>query len=139
LTHPVRTEADSFNSKADFDAALATSGKYVLIYAYATEISPKAEEYVQFSFQTNTRSYPSIRHFTPPLRAPKLTETNRAADKHIATTEAYKVDTDKYPAAKAYFGIETLPTVVVYKDGKELKKVEGVNEDNAKEIASVLV
>jgi hypothetical protein len=39
--------ANTINSKADFDAALATSGKYVLIYAYATEISPKAEEYVQ--------------------------------------------------------------------------------------------
>jgi hypothetical protein len=40
-------QANPQNSKADFDAALATSGKYVLIYAYATEISPKAEEYVQ--------------------------------------------------------------------------------------------
>ena len=63
----------------------------------------------------------------------------RAADKHAATTDAYKVDVDKYPTAKEFFKITTTPTVVVYKDGKELKKVEGVNEENAKEIASVLV
>jgi thioredoxin 1 len=31
------------NSKADFDAALATQGKYVLIYAYSSEVSPQAE------------------------------------------------------------------------------------------------
>lgn len=31
------------NSKADFDAALATQGKYVLIYAYSGEVAPQAE------------------------------------------------------------------------------------------------
>jgi thioredoxin 1 len=64
---------------------------------------------------------------------------NRAAEKHAATTVAFKVDVDKYPTAKEFFGIAATPTVVVYKDGKELKKLEGVNEENAKEIASVLV
>jgi hypothetical protein len=31
-------------SKADYDAALAQTGKYVLIYAYEGEVHPKAEE-----------------------------------------------------------------------------------------------
>ncbi|KAF2436917.1 hypothetical protein EJ08DRAFT_6620 [Tothia fuscella] len=93
------------NSKADFDAALATKDKYVLIYLYSNEIYPGAEE---------------------------------AADKHADTTDAYKVDVEKHAAAKEYFKVLTTPTVVVYKDGKELKKVEGVNEENAKEIAAII-
>ncbi|KAF2094446.1 hypothetical protein NA57DRAFT_60489 [Rhizodiscina lignyota] len=92
-------------SKADFDAALATQGKYVLIYAYAGDVSPKAEE---------------------------------AAQKHAATTEAFKVDVDKYETAKAFFGITKTPTVVVYKDGKEVKKVEGMDEAGMSEIASIV-
>jgi thioredoxin-like negative regulator of GroEL len=95
------------------------------------------------STPTPLRSPPTLRStFKFPNQAPRVHQTNhinRAADKHAATTDAYKVDTDKYPTAKAYFGIETLPTVVVYKDGKELKKVEGINEENAKEIAAILV
>ncbi|QDS69168.1 hypothetical protein FKW77_010547 [Venturia effusa] len=93
-------------SKADFDAALATEGKYVLIYAYSGEISEKADA---------------------------------AGKKHEHNTKAFKVDVDAYPTAKEFFDIKTTPTVVVYKDGKELKKIEGLDETKAKEIASVLV
>jgi len=100
------TAHKDLTSKADFDAALATKGKYVLIYAYTGEVNPKAEG---------------------------------AAEKHAANTDAFKVDVDKYPTAKEFFGITTTPTVIVYKDGKELKKVEGIDEEKAKEIASVLV
>lgn len=32
------------NSKAEFDQALQTSGKYVLIYAYEGTVNPKADE-----------------------------------------------------------------------------------------------
>jgi hypothetical protein len=32
------------HSKADFDKAIGTSGKYVLIHAYSGEILDKAEE-----------------------------------------------------------------------------------------------
>lgn len=54
-------------------------------------------------------------------------------------TKAFKVDVDAYPTAREFFDIKSTPTVVVYKDGKELKKVEGLDADKAKEIASVLV
>jgi hypothetical protein len=37
------------HSKADFDKAIATEGKYVLIHAYSNEIFPKAEEYARNS------------------------------------------------------------------------------------------
>jgi len=65
--------------------------------------------------------------------------THSAAKKFEHNTKAFKVDVDAYPTAKAFFDIKTTPTVVVYKDGKELKKVEGLDEEKAKEIASVLV
>lgn len=32
------------NSKAEFDQALQTSGKFVLIYAYEGSVNPKADE-----------------------------------------------------------------------------------------------
>ncbi|KAI9714803.1 MAG: hypothetical protein M1820_000092 [Bogoriella megaspora] len=94
------------NSKSEFDAALGTKDKYVLIYAYAGEVNPKAEEYAA-KFEHNT--------------AP------------------YKVDVDKHAAAKEYFNVKVTPTVVIYKDGKELKKVEGSGPENMEAIASVLV
>ncbi|TID23145.1 hypothetical protein E2P81_ATG02261 [Venturia nashicola] len=92
--------------QADFDAALATEDKYVLIYAYSGEVSEKAEA---------------------------------AGKKYEHNTKAFKVDVDAYPTAKNFFDIKSTPTVVVYKNGKELKKVEGLDEEKAKEIASVLV
>ncbi|KAI9661715.1 MAG: hypothetical protein M1821_008953 [Bathelium mastoideum] len=93
------------NSKADFDSALATKGKYVLVYCYAGEVNPKAEEY---------------------------------ASKFAHNTDAYKVDVEKHAAAKEYFGVATTPTVVVYKDGTQLKKIEGGGPENMEAIASVL-
>jgi len=62
-----------------------------------------------------------------------------AAEKHAHNTEAYKVDIDKYPTAKAYFKIESAPTVVVFQDGKEIAKEEGMDEEKAKKIAAILV
>ncbi|KAF2403017.1 hypothetical protein EJ06DRAFT_554559 [Trichodelitschia bisporula] len=94
------------NSKADFEAAVGTKGKYVLIYAYSGEVPAAAEA---------------------------------AAEKHASSTDAYKVDVEKHPAAKEYFKVSVTPTVVIFKDGTEIKKVEGVSESNAAEVASVLV
>lgn len=64
---------------------------------------------------------------------------NRAGKKFEHNTKSFKVDVDAYPTAKAFFDIKSTPTVLVYKNGKELKKVEGLDEEKAKEIASVLV
>ena len=63
----------------------------------------------------------------------------RAAKKHAATTDAYKVNIDKFPSAKENLKIATFPAVIVFKDGAELKRVEGVNKENAHEIAAILV
>lgn len=46
---------------------------------------------------------------------------------------------DKYATAKDFFKITKTPTVLVYKDGKELKRIDGMDAEGAKEISSILV
>ncbi|CAK4034837.1 hypothetical protein B0A49_13074 [Lecanosticta acicola] len=93
------------NSKSDFDKALDTKGKYVLIYAYENSVNPKADEY---------------------------------ASSYASSTDAYKVDVAKHAAAREYFGVTTVPTIVVYKDGKEVKKVEGADQAGMEEVRNLL-
>ncbi|KAF2455309.1 hypothetical protein BDY21DRAFT_350389 [Lineolata rhizophorae] len=93
------------NSKTDFENALQTKGKYVLIYCYSGEVPEKAEA---------------------------------AAKEHADTTDAFKVDVDKYATAKEYFNVEVVPTVAVYKDGKEIKRVEGLDEAKTAELSTFL-
>jgi len=62
-----------------------------------------------------------------------------AARRHVHNTVAYKVDVEKFPTCKDNLKLTTFPAVVVFKDGKEIKRVEGVNKDNAQEIVDVLV
>jgi thioredoxin-like negative regulator of GroEL len=64
---------------------------------------------------------------------------NSAARAHAHNTDAYKVNVDEFPSAKENLKLTTFPAVVVFKDGKEIKRVEGVNKDNAKDIVEVLV
>lgn len=45
---------------------------------------------------------------------------------------------DKYETAKNFFGITKTPTVVVYKDGKEVKKSDGMDEAGMQEIAQLV-
>jgi len=44
----------------------------------------------------------------------------------------------KYPQAKNYFNITSLPTVVIFKDGTQLKMIEGLDREKAQEIKSTL-
>ncbi|CAN0434787.1 unnamed protein product, partial [Scytosiphon promiscuus] len=37
-----------------------------------------------------------------------------------------QIDTDKYPKLMAKFGVTGLPTLVLFKGGKELQRIEGV-------------
>jgi len=67
------------------------------------------------------------------------TDPNRYARKYAANTEAFKVDVEKFPSAKENLKLETFPAVVIFKDCKEIKRVEGMNKDKAAEVAAVLV
>lgn len=37
-----------------------------------------------------------------------------------------QIDTDKYPKLMAKFGVNGLPTLILFKEGKELQRIEGV-------------
>ena len=52
---------------------------------------------------------------------------------------AYKVDVEKFPSAKDNLKLTEFPAIVVFKDGKELKRAEALNPEKAKEIAAILV
>ena len=64
---------------------------------------------------------------------------HRAAKRHAHNTVAYKVDVEKFPTAKENLKLQEFPAVVVFKDGKEIKRAEGLNPEKAKEVAAVLV
>ncbi|WPG97651.1 Hypothetical protein R9X50_00043100 [Acrodontium crateriforme] len=60
------------------------------------------------------------------------------AAKFEATSAAFSVDAAVEPKVKDYFQVSELPAAVIYKDGKELKKFEGLNQEHMGEIGSIL-
>jgi thioredoxin-like negative regulator of GroEL len=41
-----------------------------------------------------------------------------------------KIDTDKYPNLASKYGIQALPTLVVFKNGQPIDRIEGVMQVN---------
>ncbi|ORZ41370.1 thioredoxin-like protein, partial [Catenaria anguillulae PL171] len=58
--------------------------------------------------------------------APKL---ESLANKHGDALKVIKIDTDEAPEAAQEHGITALPTVVLFKDGKELGRFMGVRNE----------
>ena len=48
------------------------------------------------------------------------------------------MDVSQHAAAKEYFHVATTPTVVIFKDGKEVNRVEGGDEAKMQEVAATL-
>ncbi|KAJ9628635.1 hypothetical protein H2203_002537 [Taxawa tesnikishii (nom. ined.)] len=93
-------------SKADMEAALQTTGKYVLIYFYEGHVNPKADEMSQ-----------------------------QFAD----TTDAYRVNIQDLPQqALDRFKVTQVPTIIIFKDGGEAKRVDGVTPEKMKDVAAML-
>jgi hypothetical protein len=66
---------------------------------------------------------------------------SRNAKKFAETTDAYSLDVGKYPVAKDHFKIEKTPTAIVYKNGEELKRVDGtqMSPEKMKEVEELLL
>ncbi|KAF2238692.1 hypothetical protein EV356DRAFT_506059 [Viridothelium virens] len=60
------------------------------------------------------------------------------AGKYTNSTDFYKIAVDKSAEGKEYFNVTTTPTIAVFKNGSEVKKVEGGSIENMEAIASVL-
>ena len=55
--------------------------------------------------------------------APILDEVQAAMKSKL---QVVKVDTDKYPNLASQYNIEALPTLVLFKQGKPVERIEGV-------------
>ncbi|BAU63759.1 thioredoxin [Stanieria sp. NIES-3757] len=44
--------------------------------------------------------------------------------------QVVKIDTDKYPAIASLYQIQALPTLVLFKNGQPVEKIEGVVQAN---------
>ena len=69
----------------------------------------------------------------------RLTCRCRNAKKFSETTDAYSLNVAKYPAAKEHFKIDKVPTAIVYKDGKEIKRVDEMGPESMKEVEQILL
>lgn len=85
-----------FNS---FQDLLSNVGKPVLVDFYATWCGPCQ------------------------MMAPILEQVgNQLGDR----LQVVKIDTDKYPNLASQYGIQALPTLVLFKDGQPVEKIEGM-------------
>ncbi|EAW34990.1 thioredoxin [Lyngbya sp. PCC 8106] len=57
------------------------------------------------------------------MMAPILEEVNQQMNQQI---KIVKIDTDKYPQIASQYGIEALPTLVLFKKGQPIERIEGV-------------
>ena len=44
--------------------------------------------------------------------------------------QVVKIDTDRYPNIASEYEIQALPTLVLFKDGQPIEKIEGVHQAN---------
>lgn len=61
----------------------------------------------------------------PPCRAlePRL---ERVAERYTGRVPVYRVDIDRDLAVAERFGVMSLPTVLVFRDGKEIERLDGL-------------
>lgn len=52
----------------------------------------------------------------------------KAAERLGASAKVYKLDVDKGPKSAAKYGIQSIPTLIVFKDGKPAKQFVGVTQ-----------
>ena len=57
-----------------------------------------------------------------------------ASEQSDDRVKAYSVDVTKNPKAKDFLSLYQFPSPVVFKDGKEVKRVERISHENAQEL-----
>ena len=71
------------------------------------------------------------------LMSPILEQVNTQLQGKIRVA---KIDTEKYPQLASQYGIEALPTLILFKQGQPINKIEGVMQapDLARRIEAML-
>ncbi|CAD6592470.1 MAG: hypothetical protein ASARMPREDX12_006143 [Alectoria sarmentosa] len=59
-----------------------------------------------------------------------------ASEQSSDPVKAYSVDVTKNPKAKDFLSLYQFPSPVVFKNGKEVKRVESISRDNAQELGA---
>lgn len=54
-------------------------------------------------------------------------------DKFANQITVYKINVDEHPDVADYFGVKSIPSIALYKDGKGVVKVEGIYDYNVYE------
>jgi thioredoxin len=57
------------------------------------------------------------------MMAPILEQVNQELNKRL---QIVKIDTDKYPQIASHYQIQALPTLVLFKNGQPVDRIEGV-------------
>jgi thioredoxin-like negative regulator of GroEL len=57
------------------------------------------------------------------MMAPILEQVNQKLSNRL---QIVKIDTDKYPEIASQFNIAALPTLVLFREGQPIKRIEGV-------------
>ncbi|MCW6036732.1 thioredoxin [Spirulina subsalsa FACHB-351] len=84
---------------ASFAELLATTDKPVLVDFYATWCGPCQ------------------------MMAPILEQVSQQLGDRL---QVVKIDSDKYPRLSSQYGIQALPTLVLFKNGQPIDRIEGV-------------
>ncbi|NEO68586.1 thioredoxin [Moorena sp. SIO3H5] len=67
------------------------------------------------------------------MMAPILEQVNAELKDRL---QVVKIDTDKYPQLASQYGIEALPTLVLFKNGQPQQRIEGLRQ--AEELIQLL-
>jgi thioredoxin 2 len=96
---PIRLDRPVAASEADFDRSVQGTAVPVLADFYADWCGPCK------------------------VTAPMLDEI---ANTRAGQVLVLKVDTDRYPALSSRFGIRGIPTIIAFRDGREVSRIVGV-------------
>ncbi len=106
---PIRLDRPLASSEADFDKSVQGTAVPVLADFYADWCGPCK------------------------VTAPMLDEIAHARAGQILVL---KVDTDRHPALSARFGVRGIPTIIAFRDGREVNRVVGVPQPGVLESLS---
>jgi hypothetical protein len=129
-------------STDDIHKLFETKDRNVLLYIHEGSIPTPAVEYVRSlhaladpDFWCNGERH----HLSSSIfKLPWYWSFNSNAKRFTSTTNPYSLNVNKVLSGKEHLKIEKIPTVIVLRNGKELKRVDQMNPEAMKGVEEVL-